>query len=349
MNSPNQFSLYAALELPKGASSAEIKKAYRRLAWSHHPDKGGSQERFKEISFAYEVLSDPDSRRNYDEKGDRLFYSGPPASAEELAEMLAKGIGGKSARKKSKDKYVPLSVSLEQLYKGCNETLILTRKIVDPDCSVQPCSACGGTGMMPNQVLPLSGSLCKVCAGCGKSWTAVHVKEELHVFVEKGSCHGQSIRFDAKADELPGATPGDIVVVLHELQHPRFTRRGSDLFLKMDITLVEAIAGFRRVLLHLDGRRLVARSDQPLALKGRTSLKVIKGQGMPLKGRPFICGNLFLELCVLFPEKLDASAVSMLQDILPKPEVSEQLAKQRLVVCGFDHRDPSSPDLHYGI
>ncbi|CAJ1389490.1 unnamed protein product, partial [Effrenium voratum] len=125
------FALYDALELARDASPAEVKRSYRRLAALHHPDKGGDQERFKEVSFAYEVLSDPERRLQYDEKGDRLFYTGPPANAEELAERLFQGPGGKRLRKKTKQKFVPLSVSLEQLYLGSTEKLFVLRKVVD--------------------------------------------------------------------------------------------------------------------------------------------------------------------------------------------------------------------------
>eukprot|EP00438_Fugacium_kawagutii_P016915 Skav236272 [mRNA] locus=scaffold2289:90232:96110:+ [translate_table: standard] len=111
--SERSFALYAALEVAQDADAGEIKQSYR----------------FKEISFAYEVLSDPERRSHYDEKGpernlwierDALFYSGPPRSAEELSEMLARqgattrgtGPGGRRQRPKSKEKFVALAVKV---------------------------------------------------------------------------------------------------------------------------------------------------------------------------------------------------------------------------------------------
>ncbi|CAJ1430847.1 unnamed protein product [Effrenium voratum] len=323
------FALYDALELARDASPAEVKRSYRRLAALHHPDKGGDQERFKEVSFAYEVLSDPERRLQYDEKGDRLFYTGPPANAEELAERLFQGPGGKRLRKKTKQKFVPLSVSLEQLYLGSTEKLFVLRKVVDTSEPVRQCVQCKGMGAALGALLP-----CKACAGTGNTWKVGQVEEAFEIFVEKGAVHGHAVVFAGKADEQPGSDAGDLKVVLHEKEHPRFKRRGADLFCTMEVSLLEALTGFRRVLEHLDGRRLVVKSGESLqpAADG-VAMKAVKGQGMPLKGQPFRFGNLFVAVKVIFPT--ERSEINGVLELLPE-DAEEEVGKE---VCFVD-RDP---------
>ncbi|CAE6925650.1 DNAJ1 [Symbiodinium natans] len=240
---------------------------------------------FKEISFAYEVLSNPERRREYDEKGDRLFYTGPPSSPEELAEMLLRGSSLGAGRRKSKDRFVALPVSLESLT-DLKKYLNYKKKVLETASK------------------------------------AHHVQEELTVFIERG------------------LEVGDLIVVLHELEHPRFRRRDADLFMKLDISLAEALVGFKRVIQHLDGRRRLR--GEPMELAG-PCVKAMKEQGMPLKGRPFSYGNLFLEINVCFPEKLDVAVISLLDNVLPR---TEHLAETGEVeVYTFEDADPFCHDL----
>lgn len=327
------FALYQALELQRDADASEIKRCYRRLAWLYHPDKGGDPERFKEISFAYEVLSDPERRAQYDAKGDALFYSGPPRSAEELREMLMRqGPGGRLRVGRSAEKFAVLRLSLEQLYTGCTKKLIVKRKVVDTSEAVRPCAQCAGRR---NPLPELIRGACRGCNGRGKTWKVGHVSEDLEVYVPKGSAHGETILFRGKADEEPDCETGNLLVVLHEEEHPRFKRRGADLYMKLEISLCEALRGFRRVLQHLDGRRFVVVSTEALEVLERASFKAVKGQGMPLKGQPFSFGNLFLQLKVSFPT-LDPSQRNLLAELVAQDGEDGQ-------VCQFVDRDPSEP------
>merc|ERR1719428_1684600 len=115
---------YKLLEVEKGADTPEIKKAYRKLAVKHHPDKGGDPEKFKEITRAYEVLSDSEKRSKYDRGGeDALDNDGGDAS--DIFESFFGGGGrrggGGRKRQKTKDVQQPLKVTLEQLYCGATK------------------------------------------------------------------------------------------------------------------------------------------------------------------------------------------------------------------------------------
>jgi len=127
---------YKLLEVSKDASTAEIKKAYRKLAVKHHPDKGGDEATFKDITRAYEVLSDEDKRRQYDRHGEEGLEEGGGGDAGDIfAQMFGGGGGGrgggKKQRQKTKNVVMPLKVTLEQLYNGATKKMAITRDVID--------------------------------------------------------------------------------------------------------------------------------------------------------------------------------------------------------------------------
>ena len=126
---------YKTLGVEKMATQGDIKKAYRKLAIQHHPDKGGDPEKFKEISRAYEVLSDPEKRKKYDEGGEEgLADGGGPSDASDIFDAFFGGGGGRkgaSGKKKTKDVVHAIDVSLEQIYGGAVKKLAINRDVVD--------------------------------------------------------------------------------------------------------------------------------------------------------------------------------------------------------------------------
>merc|ERR550532_1147552 len=143
---------YKTLEVDKGSSEGDIKKAYRKLAVKHHPDKGGDPEKFKEITHAYEVLSDPEKRRIYDERGEEGLEAGGGGDPSDIFESFFGGGGrrggaGGRRRQKTKDVVQPLKVTLEQLYSGATKKRAITRQVIDKKKGVQECRACDGRGV----------------------------------------------------------------------------------------------------------------------------------------------------------------------------------------------------------
>lgn len=143
--------LYETLELEKDASQKEIKKAYFRLSKVHHPDKGGDEHKFKEISAAYEILSDPEKRKQYDEYGLEGVddEGGAQQRGEDLFSMFFGGAGGRGggrARGPRKGPSVnhPIKVSLEDLYNGKTVKLAVNRKVIIGEA--KECERCGGQG-----------------------------------------------------------------------------------------------------------------------------------------------------------------------------------------------------------
>merc|ERR1719215_1041789 len=241
---------YKALEVEKNATHAEIKKAYRKLAVKHHPDKGGDPEKFKEITQAYEVLSDADKRSTYDRFGE---------------EGLEGDDGGVRRRRKTKDVTQPLKVTLEQMYSGCTKKMAITRMVIDKKKGVVECQECDGRGVKVEVIrmgpmVQQMQSQCDSCCGNGKSFTRKTDREVLEVHVQKGSPDGHKVQFREMADEYPDCDTGDVNFVLKEQEHAIFKRRGADLFIERTISLVEALCGFTMEVTHLDGRKLLVKT-----------------------------------------------------------------------------------------
>lgn len=236
-------------------------------------------------------------------------------------------------------------MSLEDLYKGKTVKLAVTRKVMCIGCDgkggseVDSCPDCNGRGVKVqvlrrgNMIQQMQsdcgrcrgegryippGSLCKKCHGN----RVVDKREVLEVFVEPGTNHNHKIKMAGKTDEAPGAEPGDIIFVVQEKEHPVFKRKGADLFISQEITLLEALTGCKVsvpychchlrlcqqakslflcswrlqcalccmvpqfVVETLDGRKLYVSSPQGEIL-APGSLKAVKNEGMPVRGNPY--------------------------------------------------------------
>ena len=139
----------------------------------------------------------------------------------------------------------------------------------------------------------------------------------LEVAVDKGMEDGQKITFSGEGDQEPGLEPGDIIIVLDEKQHQVFNRNGIDLIMKMDISLTEALCGFKKTIETLDQRTLVIQTIPGEVIKNGV-LKAIYGEGMPTYRNPFEKGKLIIQFTVDFPDSLDPTLATKLEKILPK-------------------------------
>lgn len=308
----------------------------------NHPDKGGDPEVFKEITAAYEVLSDPEKKEIYDEYGEDALKEGmgpgggggnPFDIFEQMFGGSMGGMGGSSRGRKERrgeDVVHQLKMTLDDLYNGAKKKLSLSKNLICPKCKgtgsksgrTTTCRACGGAGarMQMRQIGPgmiqQVQVVCSECNGSGQVFApgdrcdeckgnkVVQQRKILEVFVEKGMRHGQKIVFRGEADEAPDTVPGDIVFVLQQKEHKTFTRKGSDLIVEKEITLVEALTGYTGTIKHLDGRTLLVKT-QPGEIIRPGEVKKINDEGMPVHGRPFDKGNLYVKFKVTFPEDGD--------------------------------------------
>jgi len=329
--------LYDVLGVPKDVDAKTLKKAYRKLALKHHPDRGGDADTFKKMSVAYEVLSDPEKREKYDKYGkEGLEGGGGGGGGDDLFSMFFGGGGrrggGSSGPAKGKTVQHQISVSLADMYKGKLMKISVNRqRIKVPDGmsksdAMSKCTQCNGRGAVVRVVrmgpmIQQMQSQCDACNGTGTTTArgvkSVKEKKILELHIEKGSKTGTKIKFDGESDEHPGKLPGDIVFVLKEKEHPEFKRRNADLLLQKEITLVEALTGLTFTLTHLDGREIVIKTTPGKVIKPN-EVMVIDGEGMPYLGNPFTKGKLFIVFSIKFPKTPFSEAqVRVLKSVLP--------------------------------
>jgi len=349
---------YDLLGVAPTADDNNLKKAYRKLAMKYHPDKNPEAgEKFKEISMAYEILSNPEKRRLYDQAGEQGIKEGGSggggfsSNPMDIFDMFFGGGdpfgrgGGRRGPRRTKNLVHQLSVSLEDMYNGTVRKLALQKNVICDSCdgiggkagAVQKCPNCRGTGMQvriqqlgPGMMQQIQ-SMCQECHGEGervdpklrcKKCNGRKVNRErkiLEVSVDKGMEDGQKVTFSGEGDQEPGLEPGDIIIVLDEKAHSLYKRNGSDLVMKMDISLTEALTGLRKCIKTLDDRTLVIQTVRGEVIKPG-DLKQVPGEGMPQYRNPFEKGRLIIQFNVVFPNNLEPSVAESLAGILPPAE-----------------------------
>ncbi|KAK9464136.1 uncharacterized protein V1516DRAFT_669645 [Lipomyces oligophaga] len=356
--------LYDVLGIPAEASDAQIKKAYRVNALKYHPDKNQhnpeAAEKFKEVSHAYEILSDPEKRDIYDRMGEEGLAGGGMGGGMGAEDLFSQFFGGSSGfggmfgnggrpsgPRRSRDIVHALRVTLEDLYKGKVAKLALTRTISCASCnglggkkgSVKKCATCGGTGSVTFQrgmghFIQQFQTVCRDCNGEGETIKekdrctnchgkkTVSEKKILEVHIDKGMANGQKITFAGEGDQGPDIEPGDVIFVIDEQPHQRFTRKKDDLYYQAKIDLLTALAGGSIVIQHLDNEWLKVDIIPGETIRP-SQMKVIKGRGMP-SYRHHNRGNLYIQFEVEFPGDnfTTADKLALLESVLPaRPEL----------------------------
>lgn len=366
---------YDILGVKTNCTTDELKKAYRKLALKYHPDKNPNEgEKFKQISQAYEVLSNPDKRRIYDQGGEQALKEGGSgaggfSSPMDLFDMFFGGAMGGGRRRgrerKGKDVVHQLSVTLEDLYKGTVRKLALQKSVICPKCegrggkkgSMQTCTICRGTGMQiqiqqlgPGMIQQIQ-SMCTECQGRGEiidhkdkcrncqGRKTVRERKILEVHIDKGMSDGQKIVFSGEGDQEPELAPGDLIVVLDEKEHEMFKRSGNDLIIRQHLELVEALCGFQKVIRTLDDRDIVI-TVMPGEVTKHGDVKCVYNEGMPTYKSPFDKGQLIIQFLINFPESIPAEVVPILENCLPprpKVEVPELAEECTLMDMDSEH------------
>lgn len=304
----------------------------------HNPE---AADKFKELSHAYEVLSDGQKRQLYDQYGEEGLEQGGAGGGMAAEDLFAQFFGGGSAfggmfggggmrdagPKKARTISHVHKVSLEDIYRGKVSKLALQKSVICPKCSglggkegaVKKCPGCDGRGMkkMMRQMGPMIQhfqTVCNDCQGegelikdkdrckhCGGKKTVIE-RKVLHVHVDRGVRSGTKIEFRGEGDQHPGVEPGDVVFEIDQKPHARFQRKDDDLFYHAEIDLLTALAGGQLHIEHLDERWLTI-DVIPGEVISPGAVKVIRGQGMP-SYRHHDFGNLYIQFDVKFPERL---------------------------------------------
>jgi molecular chaperone DnaJ len=305
---------YQILGVSRNASEKEIKQAYRRLARKHHPDLNpgdkSAEAKFKEINAAYEVLSNAEKRKKYDQFGERWEYADQFAKAggqervrwdfgkggttfeygdlSGLGDIFSSlfgdsGIGSRMARgpQHGQDIESPIEVSLEEAYHGSTRVIQLQVG--------EPCTACGGTGRVGNRV-------CTMCGGAGVKV----IPKRLEVKIPAGVRDGSRIRITGEGG--PGrakGNKGDLYLVVKVLPHKLFERRGDDLYTEVSVPLATAMLGGEVGLPTLNGNLSL---KIPVETQNGKVFR-LAGKGMPKLGDSEH-GSMFAKVKVVLPTNL---------------------------------------------
>lgn len=355
---------YDRLGVAPGATPEQIRKAYRPLAHKYHPDRNDdpeAAEKFKAISEAYEVLSDEEKRKIYDQYGKEGLSRGGGADPFDVYNSFFGGMfgggGGRSrgGKRRGEDVVHHLQISLEDLYNGKTKKIALTKDVLCSACNgsgakagVTPkkCDGCDGHGVKvvvkpigPGMVQQMQ-VVCPTCKGKGeiikdadkctqcRGEKVEKTKKTLEVFVEKGMTNGNKIVFHGESDQAPGVEPGDLIFVVVQKKHELFTRNGNDLIMEKTLTLQEALTGFQFTIPHMDGRVLVVQSTPGEIIKP-DDVRSINGEGMPLRGNPLNKGKLFIQFKIEFPKQkfFKPDQLNALKTILPAPTKTATIPK----------------------
>ena len=341
---------YGTLGVAQDAGDDEIKKAYRKLARTLHPDVNpdpAAQERFKAVTAAYEVLSDPQKRQIVDLGGDPLS-SGPGSAGNPfsqgfggLGDIMDAFFGGGTGRgprsrvRQGADALIRIECDLSETVFGTSRELSLDTAVVCPVCTgagtapgthPQTCDTCRGAGevqqvqrsflgqVMTTRACPRcqgTGTViphpCGECGGDGR----VRARRTLTVKVPAGIENGMRIRLTGEGEVGPGGGPaGDLFVEVVEREHPVFTRDGDDLHCRIAMPMTAAALGTTLKLETLDGEEQleVAPGTQP------DEVLTLRARGVPhlrATGR----GDLHVHLDVQVPTRLDAEQERLLREL----------------------------------
>ncbi|URE26626.1 DnaJ [Musa troglodytarum] len=268
---------YNILKVNRNATDDDLRKSYRRLAMRWHPDKNPSDKKeaeakFKQMSEAYEVLSDPHKRAIYDQHGEEGLKFNPRDAEDIFAEIFGSSspFGFESMNRSKSTRKAPvvenhLVCSLEDLYMGAKRKMKISRNVSQPNGRLVP------------------------------------ETEILTIEIKPGWKKGTKITFPGKGNEQVNQLPADLVFIIDEKPHDVYKRDGSDLIVHQEISLVDALAGTTINLTTLDGRDLAINVSN-VVYPGRQL--VIAEEGMPIAKEPGKKGNLIIKFDVKFPSRL---------------------------------------------
>ena len=341
---------YEVLGVNKSASPDQIKSAYRKLAVKHHPDKNKgdkvSEEKFKEASEAYHILSNQERKQNYDNFGHAAFENGgggrgagnfdfSGSFSDIFEDFFGEGFGGGGRRSRrsnnrGSDLRYDLSISLEEAYKGKKQDIKFSTSEKCNTCNgngskpgynLSSCSMCGGHGQVRSsqgfftvqQTCPqCSGSgeeianPCASCGGSGKNQTS----KRLSVTIPKGVDDGTRIRLAGKGEAgTRGASSGDLYIFVNVYSHDLFKRSDENLFFEFPISITDAALGTELKIPTIDGGK--AKIKIPSGTQNGKQFR-LKGKGMPLmRGGDY--GDLYVQINTEVPVSLNKEQRELLE------------------------------------
>jgi len=348
---------YEVLGVSRDASQDEIKKAYRRLARQLHPDVNPGEdaaERFKLVTHAYDVLSDPEQRRRYDMGDTGGAFGGQGFGG--FSDIFDTFFGGggaqrsrpRSRRERGQDALVHVTLELGDVVFGVHRDIEVDTAVLcetceggccQPGTSPVPCDVCRGTGHVQRTVRSLIGNVvtsqpCTACQGYGTTIPypcatchgqgRVRARRTVSVDIPAGVESGLRLQLPGSGEVGPAGGPsGDLYLEVTVAPHEVFSRDGDDLLATLDVSMPDAILGTRTRIESLDGPvdvelRPGVQSGEVITIKGR-GITPLRGTGR---------GDLRIGVHVVTPTKLDHKERALVEELAkrlkaPAPRLAE--------------------------
>ncbi|MBI8989408.1 molecular chaperone DnaJ [Corynebacterium meridianum] len=356
---------YGILGVDRSASDSEIKKAYRKLARKYHPDVNPGEEaaeKFREVSLAYEILTDPEKRRIVDLGGDPAEQGGGGGGygggfggggfGDIFDAFFGGGGGGRGPRSRVQpgaDALLRTRITLEEAFVGVRKEITVDTAVLCEECSGSgsasgakpvPCQTCSGTGELQEMQRSFLGNVmtsrpCPSCQGTGDviqdPCNRCHgegrckARRDLVVTVPAGIDDGMRIRMAGQGEVGPGGGPaGDLYVEISVQRHPVFSRDGDDLHLTVRVPMVDAALGTEVRTETLTGESLTI--TLPAGSQPGDRIR-LAGSGMP-RLRAEGAGDLVAHLDVFVPRELDDRSRTLLEKLRDHRDDSAQVNRE---------------------
>jgi molecular chaperone DnaJ len=340
--------LYQVLGVSRDASPEDIKKAYRRLARSFHPDVNGgdpqAEQRFKEINLAYQTLSDPGRRRRYDTFGGEGFTPDMFGFMGDISDIFEAFFGSPLTTSRSRqrtrtrrgaDLQVDLALAFEEAAFGVRkevriESLETCQRCAgngaEPGTHPTRCTRCGGSGEVSEVRRSVFGTVmtsraCSTCEGTGQEIASpcracggdgrVPKEQEVQVEVPPGVADGMQLRVEGGGQGgRQGGSPGDLFLSVRVQPHPLFERRGQDLVGTLELPVPLALLGAEVEVETIHGPKVL---KVPAGTRAGTVFRVLGG-GLPHLGRRGR-GDLYVQVDLFLPDRLTRRERALVEEL----------------------------------
>ncbi len=359
---------YEVLGVSKGATEAEIKKAYRKLALKYHPDKNqgdaSAEDKFKEAAEAYEVLSNAEKKSRYDQFGHAgVGGAGGFGGGMNMDDIFSQfgdifggafggggsfgGARGGARVVKGSNLRVKMKLTLQEIAEGVAKKIKVNKLVNADGVTYKNCQTCNGTGRITRVSQTFLGAMqtqttCNTCRGAGKmidqkpsdaDAQGLKRKEEvIEIEIPAGVEEGMQLSVTGKGNAGPfNGIPGDLIVVIEEVEHEELRRDGQHLHYEAYVNFVDAVLGESIEIPTISGKAKI--KVEPGTQSGKTLR--LKGKGLPIL-QGYGSGDLFVHINVWTPKKVSKSEKELLEKLKdsdnfqPKPDHTDKGFFQRM-------------------